>query len=317
MSKATDLFSFEAIQTAANNLGWQPEMVRALATKEVTNDPFFTSKGQKKQKILFERHKFWRHLIAAGIDPRALLRSDPSLADILSPSPYKVYGKFAEQYERRDRAANIHKDSAWAATSYTCFQILGENFAGCGYRSVTAFVESMDEPDNWLSAMVALVKAKGVAELLQPQNLDKQNFALFSAAWNGPNYQKNNYDVELSRIYQRELAASLPRQESVAAALVQSKTVRRTAATVAAGTAPSAGIVLQSQSVTDLLNAAQDLTTKSQEIGGQISTLKSQAALLAGQLDWLPWAVGGQTVLVLLLAGLVIYRYLNDRGYLQ
>jgi hypothetical protein len=95
-----DVFSYAQLQVAAQALGWQVEMIRALVAKEVTESPFFTFNKQSIPKILFERHKFWRHLIKQGIDPRELLRQDPSLSDILSDVPYKRYGKFTEQYRR-------------------------------------------------------------------------------------------------------------------------------------------------------------------------------------------------------------------------
>jgi hypothetical protein len=307
------MFDFNQLKKAADSLGWQVEMVAALAKKEVQASPFFTSGGKKRAKILFERHVFWRHLVKCGIDPADLIRGDATVRDVLGTTPYTQYGKFEQQYTRRDRAATINADAALAACSYTGFQILGENYAECGYDSVSVFVEAMEDADNWLDAMVALVKSKGIAETLQPQRLD---FATFAEKWNGPDYWRRKYDVDLSRIYQRELAASLPKHDSRLAALAQSQTVQRTVGTVAAGTVPGAGVLLQSDSVAQLLDTAKTIAGKGQEISGQVAELQTQAAAVAGQLDWLPWAVGGQTALLVLLGVAVGWRYLHDRGYL-
>jgi hypothetical protein len=263
---------------------------------------------------LYERHVFWRLLVKKGINPAELLRRDPSLRDILGQTPYpsNQYGKFTTQYQRRERAAGICRESAFAACSYTGFQILGENWHECGYDSVDTFVTAMEAPENWLTALVALVKSKGIEATLRPDRLD---FAEFSEKWNGPDYWRKKYDVDLSRIYQRELAASLPKHDSRLAALAQSQTVQRTVGTVAAGTVPGAGVLLQSDSVAQLLDTAKTIAGKGQEISGQVAELQTQAAAVAGQLDWLPWAVGGQTALLVLLGVAVGWRYLHDRGY--
>jgi hypothetical protein len=308
------VFDYEQLRAAATVLGWQVEMVSAVSKKEVLANPFFVASGKKLQKILYERHVFWRNLVKKGVDPAELLRRDPSLRDILGKTPYPTsgYGKYIAQYQRRERAAGICHESAFAACSYSGFQILGENWRECGYDSVDAFVEAMDTPANWLTALVALVKSKGIEATLRPDRLD---FAEFSEKWNGPDYWRVKYDVELSRIYQRELAASLPKHDSRLAALAQSQTVQRTVGTVAAGTVPGAGVLLQSDSVAQLLDTAKTIAGKGQEISGQVAELQTQAAAVAGQLDWLPWAVGGQTALLVLLGVAVGWRYLHDRGY--
>ena len=309
------VFDYEQLRVAATALGWQVEMVSALSKKEVLANPFFKHGGKQQQKILYERHIFWRHLVKKGIDPAELLRRDPSVKDILGKTPYPAnqYGKFIGQYQRRERAAGICRESALAACSYSGFQILGENWRECGYDDVTAFVDALESPDNWLPALVALVKAKGIEATLRPDRLD---FAEFAEKWNGPDFWKRKYDVELSRIYQRELAATLPKPDSRLTALAQSQTVQRTIGTVAAGTVPGAGVLLQSDSVAELLDTAKTLVGEGQAISGQVAELQAQAVAVAGQLDWLPWAVGGQTALIVLLGVAICWRYLHDRGHL-
>lgn len=300
-------FSYDALKSAADALGWQVEMVSALSKKEVQKNPFFMHGGKELQKLLFERHKFWRHLALNGIDPDELIRRDPSLRDILGKTPYpaKGYGKFIAQYQRRERASAIHREAALSACSYTGFQILGENYAECGYGSVESFVDAMQDTDNWLAAMVALVKKKGIEDKLTPHRLD---FAGFAEKWNGPDYWRQKYDIELSRLYQRELAASLPKPDTKLAALAASKTVQRAGATVAAGTVPGVGVLLESDNIQQMLETAK-------QAGAAVTEINSLAGNIAEQLAWLPWAVGGQSVLVVLLGATLAYRYLHDRGY--
>lgn len=311
------MFSYEQFKTAADELDWQVAMVSALTKKEVTDKPYFTVGGKKRQKILFERHKYWRHLVKRGIDPVELIRKDPTLRDILGTTPYPTsqYGKYTRQYQRRDRAATICAESALAACSYTGFQILGENYAECGYESVSAFVQAMDDEANWLAAMVALVKSKGIVETLQPHRLD---FAAFAEKWNGPDYWRAKYDQDLGRIYQRELAAILPKPESKLAAVVQSGTIQRTGAAVTAAAAPAAPLLLEGANITDLISQVQGIADQGKSVAASVGDLHQQAAAITEQLgwvEWLPWMAGGWTVLLVLVFAAVAQRYLHDRGY--
>jgi hypothetical protein len=309
---AIQFFAYEQLRAAASELGWQVEMVAALVKKEVSDSPFFTSGGKKRQKILFERHVFWRHLVKNGIDPVELIRRDPTLRDILGSTPYTKYGKYAKQYERRNRAEGICKSSALAACSYTGFQILGENYAECGYDTVAAFVTATDDAENWLPAMVSLVKSKGVSETLQPHRLD---FAAFAEKWNGPDYWRSGYDKKLGRIYQRELAAVLPKPESKMAAVVQSGTIQRGAAIVAMGAAPAAALLPESGNIADIIETVKAITAQGQEIKDQVGELQALAAQLQPIFDWIPLAASGWIILLLVVFGMLVARYLRDRGY--
>lgn len=307
------IFADADLYATAENLGIEPEVIQAVMQKETKTDPWFTSKGKRTLKILYERHVFWRCLVNRGIDPNALLRADPTLRDILSQTPYapREYGKYTAQYTRRERAMQIDRDSGLMACSYGGLQILGENHADCGFDTVSDFVRAMEEsPAEWLKAFSSLVKKMGVVDALK-----RRDFTTFARAYNGPNFWKRGYDVELSRIYQRILAASLPKPESTLTALAASSTVQRTVATATAGVVPGAGLLLESQSVADLLDTAKALAGKGQEISGQVAELQAQATAVAGQLDWLPWAISGQALLVVSLGAWVIWRYLYDRGH--
>lgn len=51
------------------------------------------------------------------------------------------------------------------------------------------------------------------------------------------------------------------------------------------------------------------------QAGEAVTQINNLASNIADQLSWLPWAVGGQSVLIMLLGGTLAYRYLHDRGY--
>ena len=162
----------------------------------------------------------------------------------------------------------------------------------------------MADPTNHIPAFVAVVKHKGLQKALQ-----NRDFVTFAEGWNGPKYYIHHYHIELARIYQREIAKSLPRHDSVVKAVVRSATVQRGAAVAATGSLPTAGLLTESSTLSQLVDAVQQYADKGREISDQLHNLQAH-------LDWLPWAAGGWTVLLLLIFALLVRRYLSDRGYL-
>jgi hypothetical protein len=309
------MFTYDQYKSAADTLGCEPEIVEAVVLQEVGDkSSTFTSGGKTRLKILFERHVFWRELEARDVDPRELLRRDPSLADILSQQPYGKYGTFAAQYQRRDRAAGISRDAALAACSYSAFQIMGNNFKSAGFESVAAFVEAMElcDTETYLGAFVSLCKAEGLDKFLRVRD-----FESFARHYNGPGYYKRGYHISLAKHYQRIIARTLPRHESKLKAVVQSGTLQRGAAIVATGAAPAAALLPESDNLAGVLETVKTLADQGNAIKDQVGDLQAQAAQLAPVLDWLPWAAGGWTVLLVLIFAALVHRYLRDRGYIQ
>lgn len=301
------------VALGASALGIEPEMMMAVAKKETAGKKLtFRSKGRDIPQILYERHQFWRELIKRGINPRKVLQDNPDAGHILAQTPYSSYGRFIEQYSRRDKAIDINREAAFASCSYGGFQIMGYWFAECGYESAEAFAEAMTDHNNHIPAFVKLVEHFGLKEALR-----SRDFAAFAEGWNGPAYYRKGYHIELSRIYQRELAASLPRHESKLAAVVQSGTIQRGAAVVVTGAAPAAPLLAESETLSNLISTVQGFADKGQELNGQLQGLQATANSLAPMLEWLPWAAGGWTALLLMIFGLLVHRYLRDRGYLS
>lgn len=306
-----DVFDYASLREAADYLGCEVEIIQAVMQKEVQKSPWFICKGQRKLKILFERHKFWEALETCGASPNDILRRNPSLKDILNQAPYSKYGTFAEQYSRRERAMQVHKEAGLMACSYGGLQIMGTNYAELGYESIDHFVRDMEEsPKNWLVAFVRFCEKNHLKEALQ-----KRDFTTFARKYNGPNFRKNRYDIELSRIYQRILAASLPKPESKIAAVVQSKTVQRTVAATATAAAPGAGILMESGQLTDLLTTVKGIADQGTQVKEQIHEIQTQVAQLAPMIDWLTWAPIISNIIMLIFIVAMMWRYLHDRGY--
>ncbi|MEB4591398.1 N-acetylmuramidase family protein [Candidatus Thiothrix sp. Deng01] len=308
-------FSREQYAAAAETLGCEPEMIEAVCEKEVSGkQAFFTQGGRRIPKILYERHKFWELLEERGLNPRQLLASTPDMADVLAPSPYKRYGRYIAQYERRNKAITVDREAAFGACSYASFQIMGYHFASCGYPSAEAFAEAMENTDNHLPAFVAFIKDQGFAKYLQ-----QRDFEGFAKHYNGASYWKKGYHIELARIYQRILARNLPKHDSAVIAAVKSATVQRAGAAVAAAAAPAAPLALDMGSVNGLIQQLQGIADSGNGVINTVQALHQQAEAVSGQLgfvaNWLPWLSGGWTLLLLVMFALVVRRYLHDRGY--
>lgn len=306
-------FSREQYNAAAVQLGCEPEMIEAVCAKEVDGKNLtFSQGGRQIPKILYEKHVMWDLLEKANISPRDVLRDNPSLGDVLGQTPYRSYGRYIKQYSKRERAMQIHRDAAFGACSYTGFQIMGYHHAACGYESAEAFGEAMADADQHIPAFVAFIRSEKLEKFLQTRD-----FEGFAKRYNGPDYWRKGYHIELARIYQRILARNLPKHESAVTAVVQSGTIQRGAAIVAAGAAPATALLPESDNIGQILDTVKTITDQGQQINDQVGDLQIQAESLAPILDWLPWAVGGWTVLLVLIFAALIQRYLRDRGYIQ
>lgn len=307
LRKKTKVFEYKHFKEAADKIGCEPAVIEAIVEKEgCNNDPYFTYRGQRKLRILFERHVFWRRLEAAGKDPTDYLRRDSKCSDVLAQSGYKRYGSFQKQYDRREQASMLDQSAAMESCSYSGFQILGYHWKSLGYESVQDFVSKMDAGvENHIDAFVRFIELNDLGK-----HLINKDFESFAAKYNGPKYYVKGYHIELSRIYQRIIARDLPKHPSPMKAIMKSGTIRRGAALAGSTAAPGAVAVIGSGSLEGMVQQIRD--TKE-----TLVVLTDQAELISQQLTWLPWAVSGNALLIFLLMGLIARRYLFDRGYLS
>ncbi len=165
-----------------------------------------------RPRILFEGHKFWKHLAekhAAGkIDfgPEKFAAENP---DILYPSyTRKYYAGGTAEYTRLEKAKLIDRESALLSASWGKFQILGENFKAAGFDTVDQFVEAHYKTEReHMAAFVNFInnttfQGKNLKEYLQEKNWQK-----FARAYNGPAYADNQYDLKLEQSYARYATA--------------------------------------------------------------------------------------------------------------
>lgn len=146
--------------------------------------------------ILFERHVFWRRLVARHIDPSTF---GADFAQVLSRKPGGYQGGAAE-HTRLGAAVLINADAAHESCSWGLFQVMGFHWQRLGFADLRTFLDAMwrDEAAH-LNAFVRFVQTDPNLHAA----LRAGEWAKFARRYNGPAYARNQYDVKLARIYAR------------------------------------------------------------------------------------------------------------------
>lgn len=182
MSKSK--LSDEDFCRAAKRLGCSVAAIKAVAEVESRGDGF---DSQDRPKILFERHKFAKYTKGKYVT------THPGICNWKAGG----YGKEAAQYGRFSEAFMLDPTAAMLSASWGKFQVMGFNFAICGFKSVGEFVDAMKESEGkHLDAFVEYVHHNSLADELQ--NL---KWAAFAKGYNGADYKKNNYDTKMANAY--------------------------------------------------------------------------------------------------------------------
>jgi hypothetical protein len=110
----------------------------------------------------------------------------------------------AHQYDRLAEAIALDRASALQSASWGLFQIMGMNFAACGFAAVEDYVAAMCASEGrQLAAFGAFCRHGGLDRYLRAH--DWTGFAL---AYNGPGEAENGYAAKLAAAYQRRAAAA-------------------------------------------------------------------------------------------------------------
>jgi hypothetical protein len=169
---------------AAKRLGCSVAAIKAVAEVESRGDGF---DSQDRPKILFERHKFAKYTNGKYI------KTNPGICNWTAGG----YGTEAAQYGRFSEAFMLDPNAAMLSASWGKFQVMGFNFAICGFKSVGEFVDAMKESEGrHLDAFVEYVRHNSLADELQGLN-----WAAFAKGYNGADYKKNNYDRKMADAY--------------------------------------------------------------------------------------------------------------------
>lgn len=180
-------------------------LASVYAVNEVeSNGKGFLDNG--KPVILFERHIMFRQLATArndGDDPAELKRHADQLATanpaLVNPKPGGYVGGTAE-HQRLAMARMIDDTAALESASWGGFQIMGFHWKRLGYSSVQDFVAAMSAGESQqFDAFVRFIETDPALH----KALKARKWADFAKLYNGPDYQRNLYDVKLQRAYER------------------------------------------------------------------------------------------------------------------
>jgi hypothetical protein len=172
----------------AQQLGCPVWNLRTVHKVESNGSGFYA--GTNKLVLKFEGHVF-HHYTKGKYD-----KSHPHLS---YPQWTEKYSEFGEHgaYIRFNQAFALDPKAAMLSTSWGSFQIMGENYSECGFKTVDDFVTALRGSD--LAHLIAFVKyiisrklQKYLVDLTMPTNA-----AAFAYRYNGALYQKHNYNGQL------------------------------------------------------------------------------------------------------------------------
>ena len=180
------------IAASLDRLGVDAATLWALLTVETSGCGYLPD---RRPQILYERHLFHRLTNGAFDD------GDISAAEAGGYGP-----SGAPQYDRLARAVQLDRAAAIKSTSWGLGQILGLNSAAAGHASADDMVDAMTaSEDGQLAAVASFIVSEQIQGALQ-----RRDWAAYASRYNGPSYQKNQYDTRLAAAYQKYTAGSMP-----------------------------------------------------------------------------------------------------------
>ncbi len=171
----------------AHKIGCSVAAIRAVAEVESAGAGF-DSLG--RPKTLFEGHIFYK--LTRG----KFASSHPSLCYPRWTKQY--YGKTRDaEFARLQQAISLDRNAALMSASWGTFQIMGGNYAICGFSNVEDFVAAQClDANSHLTCFTEFVLDRGLADELRDLR-----WADFARIYNGASFKLNNYDVKMARAY--------------------------------------------------------------------------------------------------------------------
>jgi hypothetical protein len=190
---------------AAELLGCEFAAVKAVAEVESAGAGFLKD---GRLRILFEGHWFFR--LTRG----AHQYSHPTICYPKWTREFYAKGRTADargagEFSRLEQAMALNREAALKSASYGKFQIMGFNFALCGFNAVEDFYAAMQQDEGQhLAAFCQYIKNSGLDDELR-----ERDWVRFARLYNGPEYRKNNYDGKLRRAYEKHARTAPPAPE--------------------------------------------------------------------------------------------------------
>lgn len=169
---------------AAKRLGVPVSVIKAIALVESSGNGFLPD---RRPVIRFEPHIF-SHQTAGRYD-----KTHPALSNpVFSPQRFGGWPAY-------DEAVKLDRLAAIKSTSWGAFQIMGFNYAACGFATPIEFVAAHCKGEQaQLDAFLKFIESNGLV-----QHLRNRDWAAFAAKYNGAGYKVNRYDVRIAEAVAR------------------------------------------------------------------------------------------------------------------
>lgn len=177
---------------AAAALGCDVAAIKAVAEVESCGSGFL---NDGKLRVLFEGHQFFKFTRGAYCDTHPTLCHQKWTRSNYCTGSAEVRG--AGEFARLEEAKKLDKRAAMMSCSIGKFQVMGFNFALCGFKTVEEFWAALGSSEGeQLKAFCEYVKHTGLQPALRDRQWDE-----FARRYNGPEYRKNQYDTKLAKAY--------------------------------------------------------------------------------------------------------------------
>jgi hypothetical protein len=182
-------------EAAAKLLKCDVPAIKAVAEVESSGDGFLSD---GRVKILFEGHQFYKFTKGAYAE------SHPTICYRKWTSAFYTKGKNADvrgagELARLNEAIALNRNAALLSASYGKFQIMGFNFAICGFVNVDDFYQAMQVSEGeHLNAFCSYIIGNAIDDELRDHK-----WAAFAFRYNGPEFKKNKYDEKLAAAYKK------------------------------------------------------------------------------------------------------------------
>ena len=181
------------IQSASDYLGVELAAIMAVSEIESRGSGFFQVGSPA---ILFERHIMRRRLLKYQLNPSPYIQRYPNLVNTVMGG----YQGGMREYDRLERAKDIHKEAALESCSWGCYQIMGFHWQYLGYENIHDFVNRMMKgEDEHLKAFCLFIEK----DRRLHNALKQKEWTTFARIYNGPAFSKNQYDIKMRDAYNR------------------------------------------------------------------------------------------------------------------
>lgn len=177
----------ELLESTANELGVEANVIAALVKVESSGDAFLPS---GEPKILFEAHWFSK-LTGHKYD-----KDRPFISSKVRNQKLYTVGR---EHKRLACAAALDREAALQSASWGMFQLMGFNWKKCGFNSLQDFINAMYAGvEGQFKAFIGyVVNTPGMLDALK-----KKDWHKIAELYNGKDYKANKYDEKLKSAYE-------------------------------------------------------------------------------------------------------------------